>query len=192
MYTRDLADMWLHAMNTYPDVNPAEYLTDEQRQRVQEYWDAIEEGKDPLEDGDKWVISSGMGPRTPPAPGASSYHNGLDLILANGGDETGEPITSVWYGEVVKKIDNAYGWGNYVVVKLDKNRYGPNMYVLMQHMDDFSDIKEGVLIAPGTLLGSVGNTGTGSGPHLHIEVWEGWNNPVNPDGHPLLRMFEWE
>jgi len=53
------------------------------------------------------------------------------------------------------------------------------------HLDDYADIRRGQLVAPGDVLGFVGNTGNAKGtpPHLHYGIYAG-GGALNP--YPLL------
>jgi murein DD-endopeptidase MepM/ murein hydrolase activator NlpD len=89
-----------------------------------------------------------------------STHRGQD-ISAN----QGTSIHSFASGTVVK-TGTSTTWGNYVVVS-----HGNNYYSLYAHMEDNgTNVVEGQTVTDGQQLGSVGNTGRSSGPHLHLEV----------------------
>ena len=56
--------------------------------------------------------------------------------------------------------------------------HGYGYQTLYGHMSKFS-VRPGQKVKRGDLIGSVGNTGTSTGPHLHYEVHKN-GNPVNP------------
>jgi RHS repeat-associated protein len=89
-----------------------------------------------------------------------SMHRGQD-ISAN----QGTSIHSFASGTVVK-VGKSTSWGNYVVVS-----HGQNYYSLYAHIeDDGIIVEENQTVTDGQQLGTVGNTGRSSGPHLHLEV----------------------
>lgn len=47
------------------------------------------------------------------------------------------------------------------------------------HMDSIA-VKSGQKVAPGQLIGRLGNTGHSTGPHVHIEVHPSGANPIDP------------
>lgn len=64
--------------------------------------------------------------------------------------------------------------GNYVVIKVEKT----GTYVLMAHfMKDSIQVEESNFIRVGERIGKVGNSGTSSEPHLHIQHQK--ENPIN-------------
>jgi murein DD-endopeptidase MepM/ murein hydrolase activator NlpD len=62
------------------------------------------------------------------------------------------------------------GYGNYVVIKHDNGTQ-----TLYAHMNSI-DVDQGGWVGQGETIGSVGNTGRSTGPHLHFEV-RGGKNP---------------
>jgi len=72
--------------------------------------------------------------------------------------------------------------GNTVVVE-----HLPGVFSLYYHLDEIR-VEEGVLVAGGQEIGTVGDTGLATGPHLHWEMRVG-GVPVSPEDlmdHPLL------
>ncbi|MFZ3109234.1 MAG: M23 family metallopeptidase, partial [Rectinemataceae bacterium] len=105
-------------------------------------------------------ISMYYGQNENPFSGGQWYlHNGIDISTFR----TGDPIIATADGKV---IDVSYdvGLGNCVTIQHSHGfltRYG--------HMRSFS-VRKGQQVAQGQLLGTVGNTGKTTGPHLHYEV----------------------
>lgn len=63
--------------------------------------------------------------------------------------------------------------GNYVFIELDQKKG----YVILAHLAKESiEVKEGQQIKTGEYIGKVGNSGTSSEPHLHIQLQR--NNPT--------------
>jgi murein DD-endopeptidase MepM/ murein hydrolase activator NlpD len=126
------------------------------------------------------VITSGFGPRKPPASGASSEHLALDFAYP--GRRT-EDVICAADGEVVLARPGS-GYGNYVMVKHCDASGKHLITTLYAHLDDIY-VKVGQKVSGGQKLGKEGSTGIGSGPHLHFEVRLPNNTRVDPT--PYLR-----
>ncbi len=105
-------------------------------------------------------ISSKFGYRTHPVTGKKgSFHNGIDIPAPNG-----TPIPSVGDG-VVKKV----GWhnlsGHYIEIQHDNG-----IVTRYQHCNSKPKPLEGERVKQGQVIANVGNTGRGTGNHLHFEV----------------------
>ena len=105
-------------------------------------------------------VSSKFGPRTPPCAGASSYHGGIDI-----GAASGTPIMSYAAGTVVQNVAWNKSAGNYI--KIDHGNGVCSRYL---HMVQPSPLAVGTQVAAGQEVGKVGNTGVGTGAHLHFEI----------------------
>ncbi len=103
-------------------------------------------------------ISSPFGSRPNPFTGRMSFHTGLDMAAPHG-----TPVRAVREGTVVD-ADNDRVYGKYVIIEHDRvftTFYG--------HMNEIR-VDLGDTVQAGTVVGSVGNTGLSTGPHLHFEV----------------------
>lgn len=98
------------------------------------------------------VITSKYGPRW------GKFHAGVDLA----GVPIGTPITSLTGGKVLYASTYS-GYGNTVDLEVK-----PGKVLRFAHLDGFL-VKKGDVIQPGTKIGTLGNTGVGTGPHLHYE-----------------------
>jgi murein DD-endopeptidase MepM/ murein hydrolase activator NlpD len=111
--------------------------------------------------------SSPFGRRSDPFTGQQSRHHGVDIAAA-----WGKAITSGTDGRV-----RAAGWdstlGNYVEV-----RGQMGFSYIYGHMSRIA-VKVGDIVSTGRVLGSVGDTGYATGPHLHFEVRKN-GVPQNP------------
>ncbi len=105
-------------------------------------------------------ISMYYGQNENPFSGGQWYlHNGIDISTFR----TGDPIIATADGKVIDVSYDA-GLGNCVTIQHSHGfltRYG--------HMRSFS-VRKGQQVAQGQLLGTLGNTGKTTGPHLHYEV----------------------
>lgn len=102
------------------------------------------------------TITSDFGPRTAPIPGASTYHDGLDI-----GAPSGANVRAV-DGGTVKMAGPNGGYGNYV--SIDHGEGGLTFYAHMAAVL----VRGGQRVAKGAIVGRVGSTGNSSGPHLHF------------------------
>jgi putative chitinase len=107
-------------------------------------------------------ITSNFGPRRPPARGASSSHKGIDFGPRRPGTQ-GDAIFAASDG-VVTKAGVGTGYGNVIYIDHDggyQTRYA--------HLRGFT-VRQGMRVQKGQQIGQLGNTGIGSGPHLHFEI----------------------
>jgi murein DD-endopeptidase MepM/ murein hydrolase activator NlpD len=109
---------------------------------------------------------------TNPVPGAVKTqgihgYNGVDL-----GAPIGTPVYAAADGVVIASKFGAWygGYGNHIIIS------HPNgTQTLYAHLNSV-DVSYGAQVAKGTAIGTVGNTGKSTGPHLHFEV-RGAKNP---------------
>jgi len=87
----------------------------------------------------------------------------------------GTPIHSIANGKVFKTSMDSTGFGHHVVVKMtnvpDPANPGVNttLYACFNHMDRI-DVVEGQNVLKGQIIGTSGNTGTSTTPHLHFQI----------------------
>ena len=125
--------------------------------------------------GSGWVrptngwLSSPFGNRIHPILRTARLHAGVDLAALSG-----TPIVAS-RGGTVTFVGWMSGYGYTVIVY-----HGGGLATLYAHMSAFS-VQQDQYIAQGGRLGSVGMTGTATGPHLHFEVRSN-GVPQNPCG----------
>lgn len=113
-------------------------------------------------------ISSAFGQTTHPFTKQWYIHKGLDFSTWRSGD----PIIATANGQVVTVTFDS-GFGNYVIIK---HKHG--FYTRYAHMNSVR-VKKGQYVSQGDVIGTVGNTGLSTGPHLHYEVHIG-SDVVDP------------
>ena len=130
--------------------------------------------------------------------GEQSTHTGVDI-----GAEAGTPVLASAAGEVmwtgyglyrgIPDPEDPYGLA--IAIRHDFGHDGLPLYTVYAHLET-SLVWRGQLVEGGEVIGSVGNTGHTTGPHLHFEVRLGENyyfstrNPelwvVSPEGWGVL------
>ena len=103
-------------------------------------------------------ISSGFGFRRDPFTRSGAMHKGLDFK-----GPIGAPINAAAKGRV-SFVGWKSGYGKTVEI-----RHGNGLMTRYAHMSAFK-AKVGDMVAPGEVIGAIGNTGRSTGPHLHFEV----------------------
>ncbi len=107
-----------------------------------------------------------------PRDGGARTHEGEDIMAVKG-----TPIISPT-AAVVIRTGMGTSEGNYVYTA----NPGGETFVYM-HLDKIGEgVVAGLLLAKGDLIGYVGNTGNASGgaAHLHFEIHDSSNTPINP------------
>ncbi|MCC7381332.1 MAG: peptidoglycan DD-metalloendopeptidase family protein [Deltaproteobacteria bacterium] len=103
-------------------------------------------------------VTSAYGSRIDPLSGQPRHHHGVDI-----GAPVGREVLAAGPGRVVRAGEHGdYG----KVVVLD---HGDGVETRYAHLDTVG-VTEGQEILGGTPLGSVGQTGRTTGPHLHFEL----------------------
>ena len=114
-------------------------------------------------------ITSKFGKRKAPVAGASTYHNGVDV-----GVPVGTQVVAPWDGTVLSTYSNAAG-GNQMIVK------HPNGYRTgYAHLSEFC-AQKGDRVAAGQTICLSGNTGRGTGAHLHFTLTNPAGQKVDPE-----------
>ncbi len=124
----------------------------------------------PIAPSDYLTISSGFGLRIHPISKKPQGHEGIDFAA-----NIGKPIRSTGNGNVAVADKNSNGYGNHVIIN-----HGYGFTTLYAHMSKIY-VKEGDSIQRGQIIGTIGNTGSSTGPHLHYEVIVNGakKNPIN-------------
>jgi len=86
----------------------------------------------------------------------------------------GTPVLSIESGRVVYVGEQFTGYGKLVIIEHDA--LWTSLYA---HLDSFS-VKLGNRVKKSQKIGTLGNTGKSTGPHLHLEIFYKKKN-INPD-----------
>ncbi len=138
----------------------------------------------------EFVLTSPFGERTSPFTNTRDFHAGLDLAAREG-----TPVMATGDGRVIfagrfPLRRNARWWryGNAVVI-----RHGDSYLTIYAHLNDIS-VKRGRDVKRGQTIGTVGNSGWSTSPHLHYEVRalrDGTVEPVPVDPRIHILDHQW-
>ena len=112
---------------------------------------------------DESQITDEYGPRDSPGGIGSTFHRGIDF-----GAPEGTPIKAAGSGTVVERgtgVVGGTGFGNFVTIE-----HSGGKRTLYAHMQSASPYNIGDGVAKGATVGPIGNTGSSTGAHLHLEV----------------------
>jgi hypothetical protein len=97
-------------------------------------------------------------------------HEGVDISA-----DAGVPVVAAADG-VVAAAGEGSGYGRYVAV-----RHAEGLTTFYAHLGAVAaGMKPGLAIRAGDTVGKVGLTGTTTGPHLHFEIRDAQDRPLNP------------
>ncbi|MGB2088150.1 MAG: M23 family metallopeptidase [Psychroflexus salarius] len=121
----------------------------------------------PVKNDDLKRTASGYGMRYHPIYKYRKMHNGMDFSAPRGTEvfATGNAK--------VKKARLTSGFGNLIILD---HGFGYETYYA--HLKDIN-VRRGQTVKRGEIIGTVGNTGVSTGPHLHYEVRKD-GRPTNP------------
>lgn len=106
-------------------------------------------------------VTSSYGYRVAPVPGATSWHDAIDI-----GAPVGTPVYAADSGKVITaKYGYNGGRGYYVMID-----HGNGIITRYQHLSEFY-VSVGDTVTRGQNIAAVGNTGASSGPHLDFAVY---------------------
>ena len=113
-----------------------------------------------------YSLSSYYGPRCMPVTGASTWHLGQDM-----GAGRGVRVNAVADGTVLR-AGAISGFGQWVVIRHTIG--GRTMSSLYAHVIDGDRyVRAGQKVRAGQRIADVGSSGTATGPHLHLEMFNG-------------------
>ncbi len=113
-----------------------------------------------------WPVAGGIGritnyfgPEVHPFTQQWYLHKGIDIAYRRGID-----LVAAANGKVIERKYEPMGFGNYIVIR---HAYG--FATKYAHLDNVY-VEEGDVVTQGQKVGTMGNTGMSTGPHLHFEV----------------------
>ena len=125
-------------------------------------------------------VISGMGPRAQACAACSTMHMGVDL-----GAPAGSPIVAIAAGRVIETDNPGYSSLG-VHATIEHVIDGQVIVTRYAHMTNGSlAVRVGDVVYPGQPVGTVGQTGVATHPHLHFELLLGGSSPT--DGWRWLR-----
>ena len=137
-----------------------------------------------------FVLTSPFGNRTSPFTNTVDFHSGIDLAAREG-----TPVLSTGGGRVVfagryplRRNVRWWRYGNVVVVA-----HGEGYLTIYAHLLEIT-VRRGADVRRGEELGTVGNTGWSTSPHLHYEVRgreEQGDEPVPMDPRIYILNYQW-
>lgn len=116
------------------------------------------------------IITSSFGYRSDPFKRISAYHSGIDIA-----GSIGDPIYAAMEGEVTAS-DQMGARGKYIIIK-----HANGLETWYMHLNSMT-VSAGDKVGKGEQIGTLGNTGRSTGPHLHFQVIK-QNKAVNPLGY---------
>ncbi|MCF8224520.1 MAG: M23 family metallopeptidase [Bacteroidales bacterium] len=122
----------------------------------------------PLSPADRFWFTSAFGYRNDPFTRNTRYHHGIDIS-----GRKGLKIHATGDGTVELAKFNRFGYGKEVIINHGfgyKSRYA--------HMDNIL-VDRGQKVKRGQVIGTLGNSGRSTGPHLHYEIRLN-NKAINP------------
>jgi murein DD-endopeptidase MepM/ murein hydrolase activator NlpD len=122
----------------------------------------------------EFLLTSSYGFRIDPITRLPSLHEGIDFVAA-----VGTPVLATAAGEVIRaEYSGAYG----NLVEVEHQQGFVTRYAHLKNMT----VQPGEQVTQHAVLGSLGNTGRSTGPHLHYEVlYKGRSM------HPAKAMSAW-
>jgi hypothetical protein len=117
------------------------------------------------------AVVSPFGLRQLPWEGNGRLHEGVDISA-----DAGVPVRVAADG-VVEAAGVGGGYGRYVAVRHAEAGL-TTFYAHLGAID--AGVKPGMAVKAGEEIGRVGSTGTSTGPHLHFEIRDGKDRPLNP------------
>ena len=105
----------------------------------------------------KGIVSSKFGSRESEYQKVTGYHTGVDIAAEE------ETIIKASMEGIVEFVSSEGDYGNHIKIRSN------NVSTLYAHCSKIF-VKEGQIVGQGQEIGTVGNTGNSTGPHLHFEI----------------------
>ncbi len=151
------------AYSVLTDVDELLRLSEFERDRYQEVYELLKDKKDLLDHTpsilpSEGYFSSGYGYRTHPFTGQRHFHAALDIA-----NRVGTPVYATANGKVTSVGKNG-GLGRMITID-----HGYGYQTRFGHLNEFK-VKVGQRVKRGDVIGTIGNSGSSTGPHVHYEV----------------------
>jgi hypothetical protein len=122
----------------------------------------------PVED---YPVISPFGLRQLPWEEQGRLHAGVDIAAP-----AGQAVKAAAHGVVVRAGQDG-GYGRFVEI-----RHAGNLTSLYAHLGSIApDVRPGLAVMQGAAIGAIGNSGSSTGAHLHMEIRDGKGRPLNPE-----------
>ena len=112
-------------------------------------------------------LTSPFGWRNDPFTGVRRHHAAVDLAAPQG-----TPVVAAMEGRI-SAIGYNHVFGNFIIIS-----HAGNYQSLYAHLHTVN-VRRGDQVRQGAQIGTVGNTGRSTGPHLHFAIYRN-GRPVNP------------
>jgi murein DD-endopeptidase MepM/ murein hydrolase activator NlpD len=138
-----------------------------------------------------FVLTSPFGERLSPFTNTRDFHAGIDLAAREGA-----PVMATGDGRVVfagrfplRRNVRWWRYGNVVVLD-----HGGRYLTIYAHLEDIG-VRRGASVTRGETIGTVGNTGWSTSPHLHYEVRvfaDDEDEPTPVDPRIYILNYQWK
>ena len=99
------------------------------------------------------------------------FHSGIDIATPS--RQIGDPIMAFMPGTVIYTGEIFWGFGKHIIID-----NGDNITSIYGHLSAIY-VTKGQQVKPADVIGTEGNTGWATGPHLHFQI-DVFGIPVNP------------
>ena len=123
-----------------------------------------------------FLMTSPFGYRSDPITGEQKLHAGMDFAC-----KPGNPVYATGDGTVETASNEFFGYGNCIVID-----HGFGYKTRYAHLEAM-EVYEGMPVRRGQRIGTTGNSGRTTGPHLHYEIIY-QDQPINPYGFMDLSL----
>lgn len=112
-----------------------------------------------------YIVTSPFGMRVHPISGTRKMHNGIDLVATADGKTGQVAKIKAHTGGVVDRVGYDKDAGNFVKIQVDLDTV-----MVYYHLRDKSTLMAGEVVQTGDIIGTMGDTGTVTGKHLHFGI----------------------
>lgn len=118
-----------------------------------------------------WVVTSPYGPRVAPVAGASTFHGGVDLADPRGGSYTiGRELYAIGKPRTKVKVTCWQDSGGGGLVATLEPESMPGHIIEYLHLSKcLTGSGRSQTVNANVIIARVGDSGTGNGPHLHVQ-----------------------